>query len=51
MFRSSGSLELLCGGFVVALMGLAEIYCLLAVGLLLDMIYGCSDLTHSWAQL
>lgn len=51
MFNKSGSLELLCGALIVALMWLAEI---LAASPLLDwepVICGCSDLKHSWAQL
>jgi len=54
MFNKSGSLELLCGAFVVAVMWLAEIYCILDAGHLSNwepVIYGCSDLKHSWAQL
>ena len=54
MFNKSGSLELLCGAFAVALTWLAEIYCILAASPLLDwepVICGCSDLKHSWAQL
>lgn len=53
MFNKSVSLELLSGAFAVALRWLAEIYCILAAGTLLDrelMIYGHSDLKHSWAQ-
>lgn len=47
MFNKSGSLELSCGAFAVAVTWLAGIYCILAAGFLLDwepMIYGCNDL-------
>lgn len=48
MFNKSGSLE--CGAFVAALMWVAETYCILSAGPLLDwepVIYCCSDLINS----